>query len=134
MEDVFEHIKLDELPAVINEIHRVLKPGKTFRLSLPDYRCDILEERSIKNDNGEIIRDTYVPDHLWFPKYETVKELLSKTNFNNIKFYHYYDENGNSVTDKIDYTLGPIKRTPDYDDRVKEPYRAMSIVVDCIKD
>jgi len=45
-EDVFEHIDPGKLPSVINEIYRVLKPGGLFRLSLPDYRCNILRERS----------------------------------------------------------------------------------------
>ena len=37
------------------------------------------------------------------------------------------------ITNKIDYSLGYISRTPDNDDRVKNPYRPMSIVVDCYK-
>ena len=45
-EDVFEHIEYDQLKSTINEIYRVLKPGGLFRLSMPDYRCDILNERS----------------------------------------------------------------------------------------
>ncbi len=34
---------------------------------------------------------------------------------------------------KIDYSKGYIYRTPDHDSRVKNPYRPMSIVVDCHK-
>ena len=72
-EDVLEHIEYDKLLGIINEIHRVLKPGATFRLSLPDYGCDILRERSVKDSFGNIIFDPMgggsqeTPGHLWFP-------------------------------------------------------------------
>ena len=43
-------------------------------------------------------------------------------------------ENPNKiVTHKIDYSKGHIHRTPDTDQRVQNPYRPMSIVVDCYK-
>ena len=147
-EDVFEHIEYYKLKDVINEIYRVLKPGGLFRLSIPDYRCDVLYNRSEKNENDEIIFDSggggnydynnkkvINGGHLWFPKYELIKSLLDKTNFekNNINFLHYYDENNNSVTKIIDYKKGYIHRTPDFDNRVNYPYRPMSIVVDCYK-
>lgn len=40
-EDVFEHIEYQTIPSIFNEIYRVLKPNGLFRLSMPDYRCDI---------------------------------------------------------------------------------------------
>lgn len=147
-EDVFEHIEYDKLDNVINEIYRVLKPGGLFRLSVPDYRCDVLYNRSEKNENNQIIFDSggggnydyqnkkvINGGHVWFPKYELVKSLLYKTNFekDKINFLHYYDENNNSITRIIDYNLGNVGRTPDNDSRVKNPYRVMSIVVDCFK-
>ena len=145
-EDVLEHIEYDILPDAINEIYRVLKKGAYFRLSVPDYGCDLLRDRSVKDENGNIIfdagggrRSRYKNGkvtgggHVWFPTYEKVKALIEKTNFKEYEFYHYYDENGNSVTKKIDYTKGYVKRTPDHDARVQDPYRAMSIVVDLFK-
>ena len=143
-EDVFEHIELEKLPPIINEIYRVLKPGGIFRLSLPDYQCDILYNRTRKSEKGELLFD---PDgggmfadgkvveggHVWFPQYKTVRALLEKTNFKDIRFYHYYDESGKGITKPIDYTIGHVMRTPDHDSRVMDPYRPMSIVVDCIK-
>ena len=143
-EDVFEHIEYEKLVQVINEIYRVLKPGGIFRLSVPDYRCDILYERSLKDHNGRIIfdrdggggfKDGKVVEggHVWFPTYETVKELINKSMFNIYKFYHYYDETGKSITENIDYSIGYIQRTPDHDERVRNPYRGMSIVCDCVK-
>ncbi len=143
-EDVFEHIELENLPSIIDEIHRVLKPSGVFRLSLPDYRCDILYQRTKKDENGELQFDqegggeflngkVVKGGHVWFPKYEIVKELLSKTSFKNVTFYHYYDESGQGITKTIDYSIGHVLRTPDHDERVTNPYRPMSIVVDCIK-
>lgn len=143
-EDVFEHIELEKLITVINEIYRVLKPGGIFRLSLPDYKCDILHNRTQKNEDGELLFDSggggdFIDGkvvnggHVWFPQYMSVKTLLEGTRFEEIKFYHYYNEDGKAVTNAIDYSVGHVKRTPDHDERVKEPYRPMSIVVDCIK-
>jgi len=143
-EDVFEHINYEQLPGVINEIYRVLKKDGLFRLSLPDYKCDILYKRSKKNEKGEVVFDSHGGGdfvdgkvlnggHLWFPTYENVKNLLERTAFNNIKFRHYYDEYGNGITNKIDYSKGFVMRTPDHDDRVKNPYRPLSLVIDCFK-
>jgi SAM-dependent methyltransferase len=143
-EDVFEHVSPCILPTVINEIYRVLKPGGLFRLSLPDYRCNVLSERSLKDDQGVILFDpggggNYINGnvvdggHVWFPIYETVRDMLFSTLFTDISFYHFYDEGGTGVTHTIDYSLGYVMRTPDHDERVQHPYRPMSIVVDCRK-
>jgi len=143
-EDVFEHIELNRLPGIINEIYRVLKPNGVFRLSLPDYRCDILYERTIKGVSGELKFDpegggaiengkVIKGGHLWFPRYELVKQILGMTEFTDIKFFHYYDEEGIGITNPIDYSIGHVMRTPDHDERVRAPRRPMSIVVDCIK-
>jgi len=130
-EDVFEHIEYKYILNIINDIHRILKPRGVFRLSMPDYACDILIKRSII-ENGRVIKDTVV-DHEWFPTYSVVKNLLEKSLFTNINFLHYYDENGTSINHNIDYSISHIKRTPDHDSRVKNPYRTLSVVVDCVK-
>lgn len=142
-EDVFEHIQYDRLVSVVNEIYRVLKPGGLFRLSVPDYGCDLLRERSIKTCSGEIIFDPggggtpENPGHLWFPRVNSVYCLLEKTQFQThgkMDFLHYWNVDDQTfVTRPIDYSKGHIKRTPDFDDRVKAPYRPMSIVVDLYK-
>jgi predicted SAM-dependent methyltransferase len=150
-EDVFEHIEYEKLPLTVSEIHRVLKKGGLFRLSLPDYRCDVLFNRSIKDAGGNILFDPFgggayrrrflifgekrvvKGGHVWFPKYEDVFELLNDTQFSSVEFLHYYDENEAPHTKAIDYTKGFIQRTPDNDKRVSSPFRPMSIVVDCIK-
>lgn len=143
-EDVLEHLPYDKLVSVMNEIYRILKPGGLFRLALPDYRCDIMDRQSLKNRQGEILfdpngggsfKDGIIGNggHLRFPKYESVKALIEKCNFQKFHFLHYYDEKGNSMTHPIDYSKGHISRTPDFFDCVKSPYRALSIVVDLYK-
>lgn len=145
-EDVMEHIEYKLLKNIINDMYRILKPGGLFRLSMPDYSCDVLYNRSIKDKDGNIIFDKYGGGlydyknkrvirggHVWFPQFETVKLLLESTKFSNINFLHYYNENKTPVTNKIDYDKGYISRTPDHDKRVQNPYRPMSIVVDCYK-
>lgn len=143
-EDVFEHLPYHDLVNVINEIYRVLKPGGLFRLAVPDYRNDIMIQQSLRNNNGEILYDpngggSYCNGHitngghLWFPTFEKVFSLFEKSNFEKYNFLHYFDGNGNSITHPIDYRKGYISRTPDHFDRVKNPYRALSIVVDAYK-
>jgi hypothetical protein len=143
-EDVFEHIPLEKLPTAITEIYRILKPGGLFRLGLPDYRCDVLANRSLKDAEGRIVFDPKgggrfvdgkVVDrgHVWFPIYESVRDLLAQTPFRKVDFRHYYNEQGEPVTNPIDYSKSHVQRTPDHDPRVKDPYRPMSIVVDCYK-
>ena len=146
-EDVFEHISYNKLLKTVNEIYRILKPGGFFRLSVPDYRCNVLIDRSIKDKEGNIVFDPggggkYVNGkvieggHLWFPKIESVKKLLNQSHFykyGKINYLHFYKTNGQSITKRIDYSQCYVSRTPDHDDRVKKPYRAMSIVVDLYK-
>jgi len=145
-EDVFEHIEFNKLETIFKEIYRVLKPGAIFRLSLPDYSFDHYAARSHRDKNGEIIYDPlgggeYIDGkvcnggHVWFPKKETVEILFKNSPFEDdkVKYLHYYDANNKSITNKIDYSLGMVYRTPDHDERAKTPYRAMSIVVDAYK-
>jgi hypothetical protein len=49
-------VEIDKLLSVINEIYRILTG--VFRLSLTDYRTDILIDRSIKDSKGKIIFDS----------------------------------------------------------------------------
>ena len=143
-EDVFEHIDPGVIPSIVNEIYRVLKVGGILRISMPDYRCDLLRDRTVKDELGNLLFDPsgggeFVDGrvtgggHIWFPVYETLKAILEESAFEDNRFLPLYDSEGNAVTKSIDYSIGYIKRTPDHDSRVQNPYRPMSIVVDCRK-
>lgn len=146
-EDVFEHIVYDAIAPIFEDIYRVLKSGGLFRLSVPDYRCDILRDRSVVNAAGDIVFDpggggrfengaVVGGGHVWFPLYETVKALFDRSSFGTrgiVRFLHYIDADGTSKMNPIDYALGFVKRTPDHDARVADPRRVMSIVVDAWK-
>jgi predicted SAM-dependent methyltransferase len=140
-EDVFEHIPYDSVPKIFEEIYRVLKEKCYFRLSMPDYRCDFLLNRSTKDKLGSIIFDSggggspKNPGHIWFPNYEKVVWLFENSKFrNSYKVLHGYLPDGTPIMEEIDYNIGYILRTPDHDKRVQSPRRPMSIVVDAIKN
>ncbi len=143
-EDVLEHIPYGALVPVLNEICRILKPGACFRLSVPDYGCDVYASRCQRSADGTIVFDPggggWYRDgkpggggHLWFPTYEQVQALVTASDFARADFLHYYDTDGTPVTRPIDYARGYIQRTPDHDARVQDPYRPLSLVVDLYK-
>jgi SAM-dependent methyltransferase len=145
-EDVFEHIDYNLLLPIVNEVYRVLKRGGLFRLSVPDYRCDVLYNRCKKDGKGRLLHDPrgggyyHVESnsvkgggHVWFPVFETVGLIFRLSHFKNYTFLHYYDTDGKSITDTVDYDWGSISRTPDFVEKVQNPYRAWSIIVDAWK-
>lgn len=146
-EDVFEHIELAKIPALIDEIHRILKPGGLFRLSVPDYRFDGYRDRSHFDPDGNILFDPggggqYADGkvvgggHVWHPTIEIVKDLFETSSFSTrgrVEFLHYTDADGSHMLAPIDYSLGHIQRVPEHDQRVTEHPRPISIVVDAIK-
>ena len=141
-EDVLEHIPYDQLLPVLNEIFRVLKPNALFRLSVPDYGCDVLQERSIKDSSGKIVFDpggggtVECPGHVWFPRIDNVRKLINKSlfaAFGRVDYLHYYNMDGSFIVKPVDYAKGHVDRTPDHDDRVMSPYRPMSMIIDLVK-
>ena len=147
-EDVMEHIEIDCVVEHLNEIHRLLKPNGYFRLSMPDYRNDILKQRTHKDENGKLIFDpggggswdqvnkkVVGGGHVWFPTYEVVYDLFEKSNFemNRIDWLHYYETDYKFIVKDIDHSFGHVHRTPDYDTRVQNPRRPMSMVIDAFK-
>lgn len=142
VEDVFEHIPHERLGPVVNEIYRVLKPGARFRLSVPDYRCDVILQRCVRGANGRIVFDPggggtlENPGHVWHPTIESVRAIVENSAFSrngSIDYLHYYETDGSAVLKAIDYREGFVYRTPDHDERVQNPRRPFSIVVDLIK-
>ncbi len=141
-EDVLEHILYDNLAPIINEIYRMLRPNGLFRLSIPDYGCEILQNRSLKDEKGNIVFDPggggtlENPGHIWFPRIDKIKALLNNTAFSKygtIDYLHYYCMNDDYVMRRIDYSKGHIKRTPDHDSRASQINKPMSMVIDLIK-
>jgi len=132
-EDVFEHIQYDRIPSIMNEIFRVLKPAGLFRLSIPDYGCDILRDRSEKDVCGGTKEN---PGHVWFPRIDLVTDLIEKTDFSthgSVRYLHYYNMDGSFVVKPVDYSKGHVQRTPDFDKRVKSTYRPLSMIIDLVK-
>lgn len=146
-EDVFEHIPFDRIAPIIDEIHRVLKPGALFRLSVPDYHFDLYRDRTQRDAAGQFLFDPggggrveggKVLDggHVWFPTIEIMRELMGQTAFataGRIDYLHYTEADGSCVMHPIDYALGHIQRTPDHDERVADRPRPLSIVIDAWK-
>lgn len=150
-QDVFEHLEFSRIPKILDEIYRVLRPGGVFRLSVPDYRSPLLIARSVYNEKGDVIADLmmggsvrYDPSirarkieflnngdaHLWFPMYEKLLDLISKSTIKNcdVKFWHHYTADGGVVCDEFPDLGMPVKRAPPFDMRADG--KPISIVVD----
>ena len=91
-EDVFEHLPYDSLVAIVDEKHRVLRPGGLFRLSTPDSRFAGYADRSLRGPDGALAFDpggggrlldwrVLGGGHLWFPTVETVEDILRRSRF-----------------------------------------------------
>lgn len=140
-EDVLEHISLEKVIPVINEIYRILKPGAIFRICLPDYYSPYLKKVSMMDAEGNILYDptgggTYGNGgvqnggHLWFPDYYRVKDILSKSLFQKYDFLCYYTDDGKLIKKEINFEKGYICRIPQNN---LDNGMIYSIVVDCIK-
>ncbi len=146
-EDVFEHLEVEKLLPVFNEIHRVLAPHGLFRLSLPDYHLDYYRRRCERNSQGEIVFDpggggrlvdgrVTGGGHVWFPTIEIVRGLFNRSLFasrGEVRYLQYNNADGSFEMQPIDYANGYIQRTPDHDRRVSDSRRPVSIVVDAVK-
>jgi len=146
-EDVFEHIEQDAIVGIVDEVHRILKPGGLFRLSLPDYNFDVYRDRTERAPDGTFLFDALgggrlengkVVDggHLWFPTIDIVRDMFARSRFGtagDVRFLQYNEPDGTTVVNPVDYSLGHIQRTADHDARVKDRPRAVSIIVDAIK-
>jgi len=154
-QDVFEHLPLDRISSLLDDIHRVLQPGGVFRMSVPDYHSPPLKRRSIYDEKGRILADLMMGGvakydsatsssraefqadgnaHLWFPTYDQILHLIvrSKIRFSSeINFHHYF------LNDQ-DYVCNPylenemfVQRAPPNDMRAEG--KPISIIVDFVK-
>ncbi|MEO8301442.1 MAG: class I SAM-dependent methyltransferase [Rhizomicrobium sp.] len=109
-QDVLEHVPFETVPAILDEVYRVLRPGGVFRLSVPDYRSPVLKRRSIFDARGRVIGDlmmgatSYLDQasgearvrfsedgdaHLWFPRYELITHLVLKSEIRKAAIHFY---------------------------------------------
>jgi len=109
-EHFLEHLAPGELPGVLAECHRLLKPGGLFRLAVPDYGHP--RRRACLRQG----RDPRRPDHRTLTTYPQLRELIQGSPFRQGSFYHYW-EGDVFVERPIDYALGFVRRTPDHDPR-----------------
>lgn len=116
-EHFLEHTTPADMEKILDEFHRVLKPGGIVRAAVPDYN----HPRDLPYlKKGSDPRHT---DHFTLTTYSKIKDIVSRTRFQTAHFYQYWDESSNFVYSSVDYSLGHIKRTPDNDPRCKMPSR-----------
>jgi predicted SAM-dependent methyltransferase len=141
-EDVFEYIHYSILPSVINNIFQILKLGGTLRISMPNYQCRVLRDRSTLNVFGNVCfdpggggtRDN--PGHVWFPTISLVRDLLKRSKFateGSIDYLHYTELDGAHVLREVDHSIARVCRSPDFDHRAQNPRCPLSIIVDLKK-
>ena len=142
-EEILNKLNPNAIVPLIDHLFCLLKSGGLLRIAIPDYKCDLLYNRSQKDNMGNITFDPKGggtpenPGTKWFPTYAKFKDILNQTQFHNsgtIEYLHYYDEDSSTVMHPIDYSLGFVERTPDHDPRVQNPKRPFSIVVDLRKN
>ncbi len=153
-QDVFEHLRYEQIPGILDEVFRVLTPGGIFRLSVPDYRSPLLRARSVFDENGQVIADlmmggkvsygrttgrevTFAPggdSHLWFPVIESVQSLVLRSAIRkceSIRFLHYWTSLSEYVCESIPDDELIVLRAPPRDMRAGG--KPISIVADFIK-
>jgi SAM-dependent methyltransferase len=139
-QDVLEHLPLDKVPAVLDEIYRVLKPGGIFRLSVPDYRSPVLKRRSIYDARGRVTGDARVRfsedghAHVWFPRYELITHLILKSQIRKsaeIKFYQCFLDDHTYLCEPVPENEMFVQRAAPHDMRAGGA--PVSIVADFTK-
>jgi SAM-dependent methyltransferase len=154
-QDVLEHLPLEKVPFVLDEIHRVLRSGGIFRLSVPDYRSPVLKRRSLYDGRGRVIGDLMMGAtawfdettgdarvrfsedghaHVWFPRYELITHLILKSEIRKsreIKFYQCFLDDHTYLCEPIPENEMFVQRAAPHDRRGGG--QPISIVVDFIK-
>ena len=105
-EDFLEHISVDRIGALLSECFRVLTPGGMMRIGVPDYNNP--KDRPYL----DIGVDLRYPGHVTLTHFAMMKKIIEDSPFQGHQFYHYWDGD-TFVTNRIDYSLGMIQRTPE---------------------
>jgi SAM-dependent methyltransferase len=153
-QDVLEHVAFEKVPAILDEIYRVLRPGGIFRLSVPDYRSPVQKRRSIYNAHGRVIGDllmgatSYLDQttgdarvrfsedgdaHLWFPRYELITHLVLKSEIRKaaIHFYQAFLDDHSYLCEPVPENEMFVQRAAPHDRRAGGA--PVSIIADFIK-
>ncbi len=153
-QDVLEHVAFEKVPAILDEIYRVLRPGGIFRLSVPDYRSPVLKRRSIYDARGKVIGDlmmgatSYLDQttgdarvrfsedgdaHLWFPRYELITHLVLKSEIRKaaIHFYQAFLDDHSYLCEPVPENEMFVQRAAPHDRRAGGA--PVSIVADFVK-
>jgi len=153
-QDVLEHLPFEKVAAVLDEIYRVLQPGGTFRLSVPDYRSPIQKRRSIYDARGRVIGDlmmgatSYLDQatgdarvrfssdgeaHLWFPRYELITHLVLKSELrkSRIRFYQGFIDDHTYLCEPVPDNEMFVQRAAPHDRRAGGA--PTSIIADFVK-
>jgi SAM-dependent methyltransferase len=153
-QDVLEHVAFEKAVSILDEVYRVLRPGGTFRLSVPDYRSPVLKRRSIYDARGRVIGDlmmgatSYLDQatgdarvrfsedgdaHLWFPRYELITHLVLKSEIRKagIHFYQGFIDDHTYLCEPVPENEMFVQRAAPHDRRAGGA--PTSIIADFIK-
>ena len=129
----------DQLPAWLDEFHRVLKPGARARIAVPDYNNP--KDRPYRDH----MPDARNPTHVTATYYSMLRRLVAASPFggSNAVFYHFWDDSEQPlatgfrwVQHPIDYQRGWVQRAVDTAPENRQggnPLHVTSLVVDLIK-
>tara|TARA_B100000809_G_C14963506_1_gene468295 strand:+ start:64 stop:765 length:702 start_codon:yes stop_codon:yes gene_type:complete len=108
-EHVFEHLTIEEGKKSIETCLTFLKEGGNLRIAVPDAFHPSKQYREYSKPGGS---GSGASDHKEFYDYRKINKILSSfTDFIQIIFLEYYDENGKLHTKNIDKEKGLIERT-----------------------
>jgi SAM-dependent methyltransferase len=153
-QDVLEHVPFEKVPAILDEIYRVLRPGGVFRLSVPDYRSPVHKRRSIYDARGRVIGDLLMgatsyldratgdarvrfsedgDAHLWFPRYELITHLVLKSEIRKaaIHFYQFFLDDHSYLCEPVPENEMFVQRAAPHDRRAGGA--PISIVADFVR-